>query len=642
MVTAVSGPRPGLGLDIKTYTEDRERKEIFPLALLGDWALNPAPTLRERAMLTFMNNATDMPGWEDKVLNDEGVRELEANQLELAGLVERGRGKNGERRSSRLQERAPASLPDDSCGFSAAMFKACIAELQHKARDFKSTGIVGVLDVNAAILKKDTSEEFRISIAESLKGVEEEALAQSIKSWQPEHNETLLKVVQPVLYPLLFGRTRVLTDRELGLADSLEAVGSGQVIDSVMPIPCADGNYHSSRWGGAVKMEDAAYWDELSRESQWLPAEVDVDADGKAHITSYINNLHPVAHADVYDTVERILNEALPMFSATYNSVRTSQGDHVRFSVADLAKLDRACETPDLCASQGGCKPENWTHGPGGGEQESWFRGQPKTTEWFARTHRMSQPEPIARRQRSSYVGAHYFTTSPPWTTAKDAARTNKIQIFVTIGNILLTPEKPKYETGEWHVEGLVNERICASAIYYYDSDNITESRLSFNAAGDSGQIRCDRDRGKCRNLYGLPIYRGCAGNPSIGVGSIKSSPGRLVVFPNVFAHRVDPFELKDKRRPGYRKVVGIFLVDPKTPIISTANVPPQQLDWAPKNNALNVVGSKLPPELSTMVYQDVNCPYSLEEAHKVANGLFDKRKEYLKTSPARPYRTSD
>ncbi|WOO80242.1 uncharacterized protein LOC62_03G003753 [Vanrija pseudolonga] len=640
MVTAVSGPRPGLGLDIKTYTQEGQRQKVFPLALLGDWALNPAPTLRERAMLTFMNNVTDMPGWDDKVLSDEGVRELEVEQLELAGLVEREN--HGERRSGGFQEKAQASLPEDSCGFSAAMFEACIAELQHKARDFKYTDIVGVLDVNAAILKKDTSEEFRLSIAESLKGVEKEALDHAIKNWQPNHNETLLKVVQPVLYPLLFGRTRVLTDRELGLADCLDAVGSGRVIDSVMPIPCEDGDHYSNQLGGAVRSEDAAYWTELSRKNQWLPAEVAVDAEGKAHITSYINNLHPVAHADVYHTVERILDQALPMFSATYNSVRTSPADHVRFSIADLAKLERACDTPDLCASRGGCKPENWTHGPGEGEVEPWFTGEPKTTEWFARTHRVSQPEPITGPQKSSYVGAEYFTTSPPWTTVEDEGRTNKLQIFVTVGNILLTPEKPKYETGQFHVEGLVNERICASAIYYYDSDNITESRLLFDGAAVSDQIHCGGDGGKCRNLYDLYVQRLCGDPPSITVGSVESRPGRLVVFPNVFAHRVEPFELKDKGRPGYRKVVGIFLVDPKTPIISTANVPPQQLHWALDDSPLNVVDTKLPPEISTLVYEDLGCPYNLQEAHKISNDSMEYRSHRLKSLPYRGHMTVD
>jgi len=43
-----------------------------------------------------------------------------------------------------------------------------------------------------------------------------------------------------------------------------------------------------------------------------------------------------------------------------------------------------------------------------------------------------------------------------------------------------LSPEKPNYDGGSWHVEGQLNEQICASALYYYDCENITESHLAF------------------------------------------------------------------------------------------------------------------------------------------------------------------
>ena len=40
--------------------------------------------------------------------------------------------------------------------------------------------------------------------------------------------------------------------------------------------------------------------------------------------------------------------------------------------------------------------------------------------------------------------------------------------VIVKLANIVLTPEKPRYEGGSWHVEGMMNERIVASGIYYY------------------------------------------------------------------------------------------------------------------------------------------------------------------------------
>jgi hypothetical protein len=37
---------------------------------------------------------------------------------------------------------------------------------------------------------------------------------------------------------------------------------------------------------------------------------------------------------------------------------------------------------------------------------------------------------------------------------------------------------------------------------------------------------------------------------------------------------------LKDPTKPGHRRFIALWLVDPYQRIISTANVPPQQMDW--------------------------------------------------------------
>jgi hypothetical protein len=40
--------------------------------------------------------------------------------------------------------------------------------------------------------------------------------------------------------------------------------------------------------------------------------------------------------------------------------------------------------------------------------------------------------------------------------------------------------ENPTYEGGVWHVEGMENEQIVSSGIYYYDVKNISKSELHF------------------------------------------------------------------------------------------------------------------------------------------------------------------
>jgi hypothetical protein len=63
-------------------------------------------------------------------------------------------------------------------------------------------------------------------------------------------------------------------------------------------------------------------------------------------------------------------------------------------------------------------------------------------------------------------------------------------------------------------------------------------------------------------------------------LGSVECREGRLVTFPNTLQHRVSPFSLADPTKPGHRKILALFLVDPHRRIISSANVPPQRGDW--------------------------------------------------------------
>jgi hypothetical protein len=119
-------------------------------------------------------------------------------------------------------------------------------------------------------------------------------------------------------------------------------------------------------------------------------------------------------------------------------------------------------------------------------------------------------------------------------------------------------------------------------------------------------------------------------------VGSVACKEGRLLTFPNILQHRVQPFKLADPTQSGHRKILALFLVDPGIRIISTANVPPQQRDWwseivtkdfAKSGKAL----AKLSPELKDKVFQNVDdFPISMEEAKDIRLMLMEERKKYV------------
>jgi len=77
-------------------------------------------------------------------------------------------------------------------------------------------------------------------------------------------------------------------------------------------------------------------------------------------------------------------------------------------------------------------------------------------------------------------------------------------------------------------------------------------------------------------NVYGV-MNEGPAVQNS---GSVLTREGRLITFPNIVQHRVDRFRLQDPIKPGHRKIVALFLVNPHIKILSSAKIPCQRKDW--------------------------------------------------------------
>jgi hypothetical protein len=74
--------------------------------------------------------------------------------------------------------------------------------------------------------------------------------------------------------------------------------------------------------------------------------------------------------------------------------------------------------------------------------------------------------------------------------------------------------------------------------------------------------------------------------------------------------HRVSPFQLIDRTKPGHRRFIALWLVDPTKRIISTANVPPQQMSWYIESllgtspEARKEALTKLPAELVALLQE--------------------------------------
>ena len=229
-------------------------------------------------------------------------------------------------------------------------------------------------------------------------------------------------------------------------------------------------------------------------------------------------------------------------------------------------------------------------------------------------------------------IATNWNLRKPPL-NLREEFKDRGLQVIVKLANIHLAPDNPKYAGGTWHVEGQLNEHICATALYYYDCANITESRLAFrqqSAPPDRPDIEYEQWWHKwLSDVYGFR-------NEDATVqylGDVRAQQGRLLTFPNIFQHRVLPFKLADPSQPGHRKILALFLVDPHIRVISSANVPCQRRDWWEEEvERSRALPSKLPLEMKREIMgniEDGDFPMSLEEAKKLRLELMKERKRY-------------
>ena len=116
-------------------------------------------------------------------------------------------------------------------------------------------------------------------------------------------------------------------------------------------------------------------------------------------------------------------------------------------------------------------------------------------------------------------------------------------------------------------------------------------------------------------------------------IGDVVTKTHRCVAFPNLYQHQVQPFHLEDPTRPGHRKILVFFLVDPTQRIPSATDVAPQQREWvagAMQGAGPNSVFAKLPTELLTMISEENDETMTRLEAEKYREELMAERTVFV------------
>lgn len=184
----------------------------------------------------------------------------------------------------------------------------CIKELQSKAKYYEKSGIIPTLDACASVAKSDklVSPDLHDALRKAFDVLKTDQ--QSSPDWHPNSGDMVQDLVHPSMYPLVYGRSRVLKAEVVGVSDAIDAwAGKGEIISKDDWAPDAE----RDRWSYGIGSYDVPphYW---SNTYQWLPANVTFQDDGSVKFTSYINNLHPNKHLDVYRTIEKLVETALP------------------------------------------------------------------------------------------------------------------------------------------------------------------------------------------------------------------------------------------------------------------------------------------------------------------------------------------
>ncbi|PPQ63545.1 hypothetical protein CVT24_004775 [Panaeolus cyanescens] len=587
---------PGFGLPLNYAPCEGDEGycgELYPNALslqclkTGRTVL-PMISLREIAMLQFMNTVTDKVDWHIKVHDDDIVKKWETE--------------------------VSHQYPD----FTSKMFSYCIQELRHRAT-FVSKSVIPppIVVYDANVVKSDfaVSPEVKKDLQDAMQEFED-GIPDRLKDWHPFSDDKVLDLVHPSLFPIIYGTTRILEHGTTTLEDCILRCGSGRVL----PVPpVAEEVEEKQKSTYRFVFDDIDTTLSLySRKFQWLPCEVDISGE-HCKITSYINNLHP-QETKLYALIAKIIDAAIPLWELTLPPVKDRRIDlppkRISYTFVEYDPFPE--EGPDTDGPQ---------QLPGEDENDFWER----RSEWFDSTRKVVLPEPGDFEARSPCKS----------TNIREIYGERGLQVIVKLANIMLTPDKPSYEGGSWHVEGQLNEHIVSTALYYYSSHNITPSFLAFRQQVSTTY----EDMGVSyeQNIHDwLDEVFGCTQDgPGVqDIGSVETREGRLLTFPNVLQHRVEPFELADPTKPGHRKILALFLVDPNIKIISTAHVPCQRKDWwAPAVVEQQSAGShptplgELPTELLTEVFKGVeDFPLSMEEAMTLRLELMDERRVHAET----------
>jgi hypothetical protein len=223
------------------------------------------------------------------------------------------------------------------------------------------------------------------------------------KDYHPGSNDQVVNLVHPSLFCLVYGKSMDMT---------------GKLIQFNAPVP------QKSLYFGSEE-DISQVWSECY---QWLPSEFLVEEHGNVKIASYINSLP--ASTGLYPIISQLFERAVPLFNKVLTDLRAHHG-RVRFP-----------------------RPDGFDWWQGHGDSiyppDDVDYNTPEYEKW--RQGLVFNPVPIPD------FDPNLFECGVDTLVKLQGCR---LQVIVKIGSIELTPEKPSFPGGNWHIEVSASLHPC-------------------------------------------------------------------------------------------------------------------------------------------------------------------------------------
>ncbi|KAF3928731.1 hypothetical protein AA313_de0207408 [Arthrobotrys entomopaga] len=565
----------------------------YPHPLDGERVWGSTLPYREQYLRLFSAAVRNKPGWTEKITN----RELFAKWLREA-----------QKHHDTVQgDNKILTWNPDDIKYVYAELMECYKPYVEKLRE---EGLAVEPDIDG-VWRSDQliDEELRKQLIEAVATLED--VPESEKDWHPGSKRQVLDLVHPSLWPIVYGRSISITNGE--------------------PIQ---------------KPKDMKSDDEgFSQKFCWLPSEFEISSDGKeTKIASYINNLASPQQKELfYPILEKIFTKFVPLFNRVLGDLRMNKHRLRRVhAYAGNRPWDEQVASLEVSEHQ-----KLWTK-----LLDQFVKDEPLDVDFYDRLEKMLAIDgddcmDVYERRKPYQYDSHsksyqlrndmgFITGSrwePPEITDEINLNGKTVKVITKLANIELTPNSPKYNGGSWHVEAMLNERIISTGIYYYAQENITDSELAFRrTVSDVPHVMDLHQYSNWPHVFNMESWDGSTVQP---IGSIQTKENRAIAFPNIFQHQVQPFELIDKTKPGYRKILVFFLCDPSPDfdLPTTSTIAPQQPEFREEAEETLRSGNlgKMPEEVFSMILEKLPEGITKSEALEYRKELMKERSHYNK-----------